>query len=354
MSDHKILDAAGFNCPVPLEQYPNVLLAHGGGGKLTHQLVERMFLPLFRNPELEARHDGAVLEIASAKLAFTTDSYVVRPLFFPGGDIGTLAINGTVNDLAMCGAEPLYLSAGFIIEEGFPMDSLYRIVQSMREAATQAAVKLVTGDTKVVDRGKGDGIYINSAGIGVIRHHRTISPQGVQPGDCVLVSGDIGRHGIAIMAAREGLAFETTIASDCAPLARSVLALLDAGIEVHCMRDLTRGGLASALVEIAEAARLHIRIVESTIAVRDDVQGACEILGFDPLYVANEGRFICFLPPRDASQALEILRARDQGEQSALIGTVLEAPAGLVTMKSRIGATRIVDMLSGEQLPRIC
>ena len=354
MSDQKILDTTGFHCPIPLEQYPNVLLAHGGGGKLTHQLIERMFLPLFRNPALETRHDGAVLEIASAKLAFTTDSYVVRPIFFPGGDIGTLAINGTVNDLAMCGAEPLYLSAGFIIEEGFPMESLYRVVQSMHSAAAQAAVQLVTGDTKVVDRGKGDGIYINSAGIGVIRHNRSISPYGVRPGDCVLISGDIGRHGIAIMAAREGLAFETTIESDCAPLARSVLALLDAGIEVHCMRDLTRGGLASALVEIAEAGRLHIRIEESAIAVRDDVQGACEILGFDPLYVANEGRFICFLPPRDASRALEILHARDQGEQSALIGTVLEAPASLVTMKSRIGATRIVDMLSGEQLPRIC
>jgi hydrogenase expression/formation protein HypE len=348
------VNAPGFHCPIPIEQYPNVLLAHGGGGKLTQQLIEKMFLPLFRNPALEARHDGALLELNGAKLAFTTDSYVVKPLFFPGGDIGTLAINGTVNDLAMCGARPLYLSAGFILEEGLPMDSLWRVVRSMEEAARLAGVQVVTGDTKVVDRGKGDAIFINTAGIGIVQHHGTIGPASVRPGDVLLLSGDIGRHGIAIMGAREGLEFESTIESDCAPLADPVLKLLDEGIEVHCLRDLTRGGLASALVEIAEAARLHIRIEEQAIPVREDVRGACEILGFDPLYVANEGRFVCFVAPGDAGRALELMRAHPLCAQAGKIGSVAEDPAGMVFMKSRIGATRIVDMISGEQLPRIC
>jgi hydrogenase expression/formation protein HypE len=348
------VNAPGFHCPIPIEQYPNVLLAHGGGGKLTQQLIEKMFLPLFRNPALEARHDGALLELNGVKLAFTTDSYVVKPLFFPGGDIGTLAINGTVNDLAMCGARPLYLSVGFILEEGLPMDSLWRVVRSMEEAARLARVQLVTGDTKVVDRGKGDAIFINTAGIGIVEHHLTIGPASVRPGDVLLLSGDIGRHGIAIMAAREGLEFESTIESDCASLADPVLKLLDEGIEVHCLRDLTRGGLASALVEIAEAARLHIRIEEQAIPVREDVRGACEILGFDPLYVANEGRFVCFVAPGDAGRALELMRSHPLCAQAVNIGSVAEDPAGMVFMKSRIGATRIVDMISGEQLPRIC
>lgn len=345
---------AGFHCPIPIEQYPQILLAHGGGGRLMHQLIEKMFLPLFRNTQLESRHDGAIIEPGAARIAFTTDSYVVRPLFFPGGDIGTLAINGTVNDLAMCGAQPLCLSAGFILEEGLPMETLWRVTQSMKLAAQEAGVELVTGDTKVVDRGKGDGIFINTAGIGLMRHDRVVAPSSVKTGDAILISGDIGRHGIAIMAAREGLAFENTIESDCAPLSGIVAALLSADIEVHCLRDLTRGGLASALVEIAEASGLHIRIQECAIAVDEIVRGACEVLGFDPLYVANEGRFVCFVSPRDAERALALMQSHPLGLDAEIIGSVVEGKAGMVTMKSRIGTTRIVDMLSGEQLPRIC
>ena len=348
------LKTGGFVCPIPIEQYPNVLLAHGGGGRLTQQLLEKMFLPAFGNPMLGSRHDGAVFDLPGRRLAFTTDSYVVHPLFFPGGDIGTLAINGTVNDLAMCGARPLYLSAGFIIEEGLPMDTLWQVVQSMAAAAKEAGIQLVTGDTKVVDRGKGDGIFINTAGIGVIESKHTISPASVKPGDAILLSGDIGRHGIAIMAVREGLEFESTIMSDCAPLAGIVSSLFAGEIEVHCLRDLTRGGLASALVEIAETARLHIEIDESRIRLLEDVKGACEILGFDPLYVANEGRFISFVPAAEAEKALHILQSHRLGAQASILGTVMDDKPGLVTMRSRIGATRIVDTLSGEQLPRIC
>jgi hydrogenase expression/formation protein HypE len=348
------IKSGGFVCPIPIEHYPNVLLAHGGGGRLTQQLLEKIFLPAFANPMLGSRHDGATLDLAAQKLAFTTDSYVVQPLFFPGGDIGTLAINGTVNDLAMCGARPLYLSTGFIIEEGLPMETLWRIVQSMASAAKEAGVQLVTGDTKVVDRGKGDGVFINTAGIGVIESGHPISPASVKPGDTLILSGDIGRHGISIMAVREGLEFESTILSDCAPLSGIVLSLIESHTEVHCLRDLTRGGLASALVEIAETANLHLEITEAAIPLREDVKGACEILGFDPLYVANEGRFISFVPAGSADQALRIMRAHPLGEQASIIGTVRNDNPGLVTMRSRIGATRIVDTLSGEQLPRIC
>jgi hydrogenase expression/formation protein HypE len=343
-----------LSCPIPIADYPTVLLAHGGGGKLMHQLIEAMFVPAFKNPLLETRHDGAVVELGGVKLAFTTDSYVVRPLFFPGGDIGSLAVNGTVNDLAMCGARPLYLSAGFILEEGLPMETLWRVVQSMQQAAEGAQVQLVTGDTKVVDNGKGDGIFINTAGIGAVEHNLTIAPRSVRPGDLVLLNGDIGRHGIAIMAVREGLAFETAIESDTASLAGLVLALLDAGVEIHCLRDLTRGGLASALNEIAEAAAVQINMDESAIPVREDVQGAWEILGLDPLYVANEGRCVAFVAPQDAERALAIMRSPPLGADAGLIGRVTEDHPGLVTMKSKIGASRIVDMLSGEQLPRIC
>ncbi len=343
-----------LSCPIPINDYPHVLLGHGGGGTLMHQLIERMFVPAFRNPFLDVRHDGAVLAADGMRLAFTTDAYVVRPLCFPGGDIGSLAVNGTVNDLAMCGARPLYLSAAFILEEGLPMETLWQVVQSMRQAADAAGVQLVTGDTKVVDRGKGDGIFIATAGIGAISHRLTITPASVRAGDAVLLNGDIGRHGIAIMAVREGLDFETTIESDCAPLAGLVGGLLEAGIEVHCLRDLTRGGLASALIEIAEAARLTISIDEGSIPVREDVQGACEILGFDPLYVANEGRFICILPAPEAERALRVMRAHPLGAEACLIGQATEDASGLVTMRSRIGASRVVDMLSGEQLPRIC
>ncbi len=348
------MKTGGFSCPIPIQQYPNVLLAHGGGGRLTQQLIEKMFMPAFGNPMLGSRHDGAVFDLSSPRLAFTTYSYVVHPLFFPGGDIGTLAVNGTVNDLAMCGARPLYLSAGFIIEEGLPMDTLWRIVQSMANAARHAEVQLVTGDTKVVDRGKGDGVFINTAGIGTVVSEHTISPASVKPGDAILLSGDIGRHGIAIMAVREGLEFESTIMSDCAALSGIVLSLLAGNIEVHCFRDLTRGGLASALVEIAEAASLHLEIHESAIPLLEEVKGACEILGFDPLYVANEGRFVSFVPAREAERALQLMRAHPLGAQASIIGTVADDTPGLVTMRSRIGATRIVDTLSGEQLPRIC
>jgi hydrogenase expression/formation protein HypE len=342
------------SCPLPLEQYPQVLLAHGGGGKLMHQLIERVFVGAFGNPLLDARHDGATFQIRGARLAFTTDSYVVRPLFFPGGDIGTLAVNGTVNDLAMCGACPLYLSAGFIIEEGLPTETLWRVVQSMKVAAAEAGVSIVTGDTKVVDRGKGDGVFVNTAGVGVVEHDLLIAPRSVRPGDAILLSGDIGRHGIAIMAEREGLEFESAIESDCAPVADLVLKLIDAGIEVHCLRDLTRGGLTSALVEISEASRTHVEIVEEAVPVREDVQGACEILGFDPLYLANEGRFVAFVAARDAERALALMRAHELGGGACLVGQVLEDSRRLVTMKSRIGTSRVLDMFSGEQLPRIC
>ncbi|HYL80251.1 MAG TPA: hydrogenase expression/formation protein HypE, partial [Candidatus Acidoferrum sp.] len=261
---------------------------------------------------------------------------------------------GTVNDLAMCGARPQYLSAGFILEEGLPMETLWQIVRSMRQAADTARVQLVTGDTKVVDRGKGDGIFITTAGVGAIIHRLTIAPTSIRPGDAILLNGDVGRHGIAIMAVREGLAFEGTIESDCAPLADLVGSLLDAEVPIHCMRDLTRGGLASAMIEIAEAARRQIEIDERSIPVREDVQGACEILGFDPLYVANEGRFICILPAPQAERALQIMRTHPLGAGACLIGHVADDASGLVTIRSRIGVTRIVDMLSGEQLPRIC
>lgn len=341
-------------CPLPIEQYPQVLLAHGGGGKLMHQLIERVFVGAFGNPLLEARHDGATFEVGGARLAFTTDSYVVRPLFFPGGDIGSLAVNGTVNDLAMCGARPLYLSAGFILEEGLPMETLWRVVRSMKRAAEEAGVQLVTGDTKVVDRGKGDGIFVNTAGVGVVGHGLGVSPGAVRPGDVILLSGDIGRHGVALMAAREGLEFECAVESDCAPLAGLVAELLDAQIDVHCMRDLTRGGLTSALVEIAEARGLPLHVEERAVPVREEVRGACEVLGFDPLYLANEGRFVAFVAPQEAERALALMRAHPLGEGAAVVGRVGEGAPAMVTMTSGIGTKRILDMFSGEQLPRIC
>jgi hydrogenase expression/formation protein HypE len=343
-----------LSCPIPISDYPTVTLAHGGGGKLMHHLLETMILPAFKNDLAESRHDGATFNIGNARLAFTTDSYVVRPLFFPGGDIGSLAINGTVNDLAMCGAKPLHLSCGLILEEGLPMETLWRVVQSLQQNAAAAGVQLVTGDTKVVDKGKGDGVFINTAGIGVVEHNLKIAPASVRPGDAVLLSGDIGRHGIAIMAVREGLQFETAIESDCAPVASTVAKLIDNGIEVHCLRDLTRGGLGTTLIEIAEASNLHITIEELKIPVREDVAAGCELLGFDPLYLANEGRFAAFVPEAQAEKALELMRSDEQGSGAVRIGTVSEAPKKTVILKSRLGTNRIVDMLSGEQLPRIC
>ena len=345
---------AEFSCPIPIDKYPTIVLAHGGGGKLSHQLIEKMFLPAFGSLALEARHDGAVIEMPSKPLAFTTDSYVVQPLFFPGGDIGSLAVNGTVNDLAMCGARARYLTVGFILEEGLPMDTLWRVVQSMQSSARQSGVELVAGDTKVVERGNGDGIFINTAGLGTVESEQPISPVRVQPGDAVLLSGDIGRHGIAIMASREGFEFETTLESDCAALSGIVLDLFSEGIEIHCLRDLTRGGLASALVEIGGAAHLHIEIEETAIPVLENVQGACEILGFDPIYLANEGRFIAFVPEHEVQRTLQRMRAHPLGVDACRIGSVKDENSGLVTQRNSIGTTRIIDMISGEQLPRIC
>ena len=342
------------SCPIPIQQYPHVLMAHGGGGKLMHQLIGKMFLSVFNNPLLEIQHDSAVVEWTGKKLAFTTDSYVVRPIFFPGGDIGSMAVHGTVNDLAMSGARPLYLSSAFIIEEGLPMETLWRVVDSMSDAARRCGVQIITGDTKVVDKGKGDGLFINTAGIGVIEHEQKITPQNVRPGNVVLVSGDLGRHGMAIMAVREGLAFESQIESDSAPVADPVLELLRAGIEIHCLRNLTRGGLASALNEIAEASAVKIEVVEKSVPVREDVHAACEMLGLDPLHVACEGRFAAFIAAKDAERALQIMRGHAMGTGAAVIGRVAESSIPLVTLKSAIGANRILDMPSGEQLPRIC
>ena len=341
-------------CPIPISQYPHVLLAHGGGGRLMHQLISKMFLAVFQNPLLETQHDSTVVDLIGKKLAFTTDSYVVRPLIFPGGDVGSLAVHGTVNDLAMSGARPVYLSAAFIIEEGLPMETLWKIACSMQQAAQRCGVQIITGDTKVVDKGKGDGVFINTAGIGVVEHNQQITPQSVQSGDVVLVSGDVGRHGMAIMAVREGLQFESAIESDSAPVHEIVLELLNAGIEIHCLRDLTRGGLASALNEIAEASLVHIDVEEKLIPVREDVHAACEMLGLDPLHVACEGRFVAFVTAKHADRALKIMRRHTTGAGSAMIGKVAGGSEPLVTLKSAIGASRILDMPSGEQLPRIC
>jgi len=338
-----------LSCPAPRLTTDRIVLAHGGGGKLTQQLIERVFLPAFADPALEARHDGASLEVAGLKLAFTTDSYVVRPLIFPGGNIGDLAVNGTVNDLAMCGAQPLWLSAGFILEEGLDMEVLETVVASMAKAAETACVRLVTGDTKVVDKGKADGIFINTAGIGAIHTPLPVGPAWVQPGDAILLNGDIGAHGTAILSVREGLEFESPILSDTAPLWSAVERLIDAGIEIHCLRDLTRGGLSSALNEIAQARGVGVRLNETAIRVTEPVRGACEILGLDPLYVANEGRFIAIVPAAQAESASKLM-----GPDAVYIGSVVEDHPRTVVMRSKIGGNRVVDMLSGEQLPRIC
>ncbi len=349
------MDDSTLVCPLPVNRHPLVTIAHGGGGRLMHQLIEQIFIPAFNNDHLTARHDGATLELGATRLAMTTDSYVVQPLFFPGGDIGSLAVNGTINDLAMCGAQPRWLSAAFIIEEGLPMEILGRVVQSMRSAALAAGVALVTGDTKVVERGKGDGIFINTTGIGLVDHALDIRPTSIRSGDAILLSGDLGRHAIAIMSAREGLSFESTVESDCAPLADTVRALLAAGIEIHCLRDLTRGGLASALVEIAEASRSSLTITESAISVSAQIRGACEILGLDPLCLANEGRFIAFIPRLQATQALDILKIASGGAMAAIIGQVGDpSPSPPVLLTTPLGTTRVIEMLSGEQLPRIC
>jgi hydrogenase expression/formation protein HypE len=341
-------------CPAPLPHGDMVQLAHGGGGKLTARLIETLFAPAFRNPHLEPLGDGAVVTVGQERLAFTTDSFVVKPVFFPGGDIGSLAVHGTVNDLAMCGAAPLFLSAGFVLEEGFPMRDLERIVASMAEACARVGVSLVTGDTKVVDRGKGDGVYVNTSGIGRVRDGVTVGPGRAEPGDAVLVSGPIGDHGIAVMAAREGIDFETALLSDSAPVTAPVEALLEAVPDTHVLRDPTRGGLATALCEIAHSSNAGIRVEEAEIPVREEVRGACELLGFDPLYVACEGRFLAIVPGGRAEAALAAIRSRPGGEAARRVGTVVKDDPGRLVLRTRIGSHRLLERLSGEQLPRIC
>ncbi|MBI5216865.1 MAG: hydrogenase expression/formation protein HypE [Ignavibacteriae bacterium] len=343
-----------LSCPVPIGEYKHVLLAHGGGGKLSQRLIHSFFLSQFNNELLEPLHDGAILSVEGTRLAFSTDSYVVNPIFFPGGNIGELAIYGTVNDLAMCGAKPLYLSAGFIIEEGFSMEELWQVVCSMKNAATNAGVTLVTGDTKVVERGKGDKIFINTSGIGVIENGVNINPKRAAVGDKIILSGAIGMHGIAIMSVREGLEFSSPVISDTAPLNGLVSEMLNTCNDIHVLRDPTRGGVASALNEIAGTAKVGIVINENDIPVPEGVQGACEILGLDPLYIANEGKLLAFVPPFHAERVLETMKKNTLGKESVIIGEVVTDHAGLVVMNSRIGGTRIVDMLTGEQLPRIC
>ena len=343
-----------FDCPVPMTQYSNILLAHGSGGTMMHQLIDKVFVAAFGSPELKAGHDGAVLDV-EGRIAMTTDSYVVNPLFFPGGDIGKLAIYGTCNDLAMCGARPVYLTAGFIIEEGLPMETLWRIVCSMREAADETGVRIVTGDTKVVERGKADGVFINTAGVGFVPDARVIAPLQVSEGDVIILNGDIGRHGIAVMAGREGLSLETAIESDAASLAGLVNDVFDAGVNVHCLRDLTRGGLAGALVEIARSAGVEVVVNECDIPVTEPVRGACELLGLDPMHVANEGRFILFVPENDALNCLHCMRRNSLGENARIIGRVAHRQSpGSVRLNSVVGTSRIVEMIAGQQLPRIC
>ena len=344
-----------LSCPIPLNEYPVVTLAHGGGGRFTNDLIDKLFAAAFSNPQLDARHDGAILDTDGKQLAFSTDSHVVSPLFFPGGDIGKLAINGTVNDLAMCGSKPAYLSVGFILEEGFPMEMLWKIVQSMKEAAEEAQVRIVTGDTKVVDKGKCDGVYINTSGVGVIQSSRPLSPSLIEPGDAILLSGDVGRHGIAIMAVREGLSFDTELESDCASLARMTQTLIDSGLSIHCMRDLTRGGMATALIELSEAASQTIELSEDRIPICPEVRGASEILGLDPLYVANEGRCVVILPESEADKALSIMSEFEIGRTSCRIGKIgTTSDQPIVVSKTAFGTRRVLSMLSGEQLPRIC
>jgi len=352
ISNHESILTA--SCPLPITDYKEIVLAHGSGGKLSHQLISKLVLPQFTNELLAPLHDGAIFSLGKERLAFSTDSYVVSPIFFPGGDIGKLAVHGTVNDLAMCGAKPMYLSVGFILEEGTPMEDFWRVVQSMRTAADAAGVQLVTGDTKVVDRGKADQIFVNTAGIGIIPEGVRIHPARAQPGDKVLISGPIAVHGIAIMSVREGLEFETEIASDTAALHALVSDLLAACPDTHVLRDPTRGGVSSALTEIAQSANLGVTLQEAAIPIHEEVKGACEILGLDPLYVANEGKLIAIVSPEDEGAALAALRGNSLGQEAAVIGEMTSEHPGFVVMKTRVGGTRVVDMLSGEQLPRIC
>ena len=346
-------------CPLPLRDYPKIVLGHGGGGKLSNELIENIFLPAFSNEALENLGDAANLDLTEflqngSRLAFSTDSFVVNPLFFPGGNIGDLAINGTVNDVAMSGAIPLFLSAGFIIEEGFEMINLGRIANSMSQAAKIANVRVVTGDTKVVERGKGDGVFINTSGIGIIPEGVNIAPNLAQKGDVVIVSGEIGQHGITIISVREGLEFDALIESDCAPLHTLVAEMLEVTKEIHVLRDATRGGVASVLNEIAKSSNVGIVLQENKLPVSREVRAACELLGFDPLYVANEGKLICIVPRQHADEMLAKMRQNDFGKKAEIIGEIVGEHAGMVVAKTGIGGTRVVDLQLGEQLPRIC
>ncbi|MBX3012003.1 MAG: hydrogenase expression/formation protein HypE [Caldilineaceae bacterium] len=348
------LDFSAWSCPVPLRHYPAIVMGHGGGGKLSAELVEHLFVPAFHNATLESLGDSAVIPVAGERLAFSTDSFVVRPLFFPGGNIGDLAVNGTVNDIAMSGAQPLYLSAGFIVEEGLPLAQLGAIAQSMGAAARRAGVTIVTGDTKVVDQGHGDGVFINTSGFGLIPAGVQIAPNQARPGDVVILSGEIGLHGIAIMSVREGLEFDAVIESDCAPLNGLVAAMLAVTREIHVLRDPTRGGVASSLNEIAKASNVGIAYEEGKLPVPEVVRSACDILGMDPIYVANEGKLIAIVPQAVAEPLLERMRQHPRGRHATIIGQVTEQHPGLVVARTSIGGRRVVDMQVGEQLPRIC
>ena len=348
------LDLTGAVCPIPLAHTEQIVLGHGSGGKMAADLIAKTFLPAFDNPALRAGDDGAVVDVPAGRIVLSTDSHVVAPLFFPGGDIGHLAVCGTVNDVAVMGATPLYLTVGFILEEGLPLDTLQRVANSMKRAAAEAGVQIVSGDTKVVQRGKGDGLYISTTGVGILPEGRIIGGAQARPGDVVLLSGPMGDHGIAVLAARGELGFETDIQSDCAPLNGLVADLLSACPDVHVLRDPTRGGVATTLNEIAKQSSVGITLFEKTLPVRPAVAAVCEMLGFDPLYVANEGKVLVILPRESAERALSAMRASKYGGEAALIGEVSESPVGRVLMKTAIGATRVVDMLAGEMLPRIC
>ncbi len=356
---HSIPDFSNFTCPAPLRDYPHVILGHGGGGALSHELIEGIFLPAFSNPLLDRLGDSAVLDVAAelaggGRLAISTDSYVVRPLFFPGGSIGDLAVNGTVNDLAMSGAMPLCLTAGFIIEEGFPVAELAAVVDAMAKAARAAGVRIVTGDTKVVERGHGDGVYINTAGIGFVPPGVAVGAVPICAGDVVLLSGTIGDHGMAIMSVREGLAFESQIESDSAPLHGLVAAMLVECSDIRMLRDPTRGGVATSLNEIAGLASCGIEIDESAVPVSAHVASACEILGLDPLLVANEGKLLAVVPAEAVGRVLAAMQGHEHGRQAVVLGRVVAGHPRLVVMRTAVGGTRVIPMPIGEQLPRIC
>ena len=348
------LDMTGAVCPLPLQHDEQIVMGHGSGGRMAHDLIRKVFLPAFDNPALAAGDDGAVLERPAGRMVLSVDSHVVFPLFFPGGDIGHLAVCGTVNDVAVMGATPLYLTAGFILEEGLPLETLRRVVKSMKRAADEAGVQIVSGDTKVVERGKGDGLYVSTTGVGILPEGREISGRRAQAGDLVILSGPMGDHGIAVLAARGELGFETDVESDCAPLNGLIADLLAASPNLHVLRDPTRGGVATTLNEIARQSGVCITLNEAALPVRPQVAAACEMLGFDPLYIANEGRVLAVLPRDEADAALKAMRAAKYGAEAVVIGEVSAAPQGRVLLKTAYGSTRVVDMLAGEMLPRIC